>query len=736
MFNAFFAPAKTIMNRLRFALKLGLIGALFLAPLGGLVFFLYGKLAAEIRFAETERLGVQHMVPVRLLMQAILERRTASSSARSGDAAAKEMLGEFTREIDMKFNSLKTPSEALNSRVQIIISEWQDLKSNGFKYTEHDDFEKHSDIVDKLIDYMGLISDEASLMLDPSMDSNYLMDATFVRIPPMVDNAGHLRALGARILERRAVTSEEKEEFLILDRFLAKDFDAIQPDFDKAIRANATLAATLEAKSRETRAAVEHFLKEQGTLLKNGQLILSPTEFAARAKAAMDALYALFDASTQQIDGLLAARINSLRLSLYLRVGGAGAVIIVVLYLFAGMFLSVLRSLKSMKASAEQLAVGDLNCQVEAASNDEIKDLIVALNRMTANLRATAEMADAIAGGDLSVEPKPLSDKDALGLALQRMTGKLRLVVSDAHAAAGNVSSGAEQLSAASQALSAGASEQAASAEEVSSSMEQMAANIKQNADNAAQTEKIARQSSADAQASGEAVNRAVHAMQVIAEKIAFVQEIARQTDLLALNAAVEAARAGEHGKGFAVVASEVRKLAERSQTAAAEIGALSGQTVAAAREAGGMLARLVPDIRKTAELVEEISAACREQDIGANQVNQAIQQLDTLIQQNAGAAEEMSATSEALSGQAERLQGSIAFFRIGGKAGEEAKQAAPHAAPAPAKAKSKGAPAAAKRPARMNERAHAASHDDGRGFALNLANGRADYHDPELASF
>ena len=137
--------------------------------------------------------------------------------------------------------------------------------------------------------------------------------------------------------------------------------------------------------------------------------------------------------------------------------------------------------------------------------------------------------------------------------------------------------------------------------------MEEMAANIKQNADNAAETEKIARQSSVDAQASGEAVNRAVQAMQIIAEKIGFVQEIARQTDLLALNAAVEAARAGEHGKGFAVVASEVRKLAERSQTAAAEIGALSGQTVGAAREAGQMLAKLVPDIKRTAELVEEI---------------------------------------------------------------------------------------------------------------------------------
>ena len=120
--------------------------------------------------------------------------------------------------------------------------------------------------------------------------------------------------------------------------------------------------------------------------------------------------------------------------------------------------------------------------------------------------------------------------------------------------------------------------------------MEEMAANVKQNAENAGQTEKIAHQSAKDAEASGVAVGRAVEAMQTIAGKITIVQEIARQTDLLALNAAVEAARAGEHGKGFAVVASEVRKLAERSQTAAAEIGALSTETVKVAQEAGAML--------------------------------------------------------------------------------------------------------------------------------------------------
>ncbi|MCB1770075.1 MAG: HAMP domain-containing protein, partial [Candidatus Competibacteraceae bacterium] len=211
-------------------------------------------------------------------------------------------------------------------------------------------------------------------------------------------------------------------------------------------------------------------------------------------------------------------------------------------------------------------------------------------------------LAQAVAEGDLTqtIDYKGREEIGDLIGHLTAMVERLREVVMDVSSAAENVAAGSEELSASAETLSQGASEQAASSEEASSSMEEMAANIRQSADNASETEKIARQSAADANRSGEVVSKAVAAMKTIAEKITIVQEIARQTDLLALNAAIEAARAGEHGKGFAVVASEVRKLAERSQTAASEISTLSTQTVSASEEAGQMLAKLVPDIQRT----------------------------------------------------------------------------------------------------------------------------------------
>ena len=317
------------------------------------------------------------------------------------------------------------------------------------------------------------------------------------------------------------------------------------------------------------------------------------------------------------------------------------------------------------------------------------------ISSISRGLARAGALAQAVAGGDLT-ETAEVAARDEIGDLLghlNEMVDRLRTVVGEVSNAVGNVSAGSEELSSSAEELSQGATEQASSTEEASSAMEEMAANIKQNADNAGQTEKIARQSASDAQNSGLAVEKAVLAMQTIAEKIVIVQEIARQTDLLALNAAVEAARAGEHGKGFAVVASEVRKLAERSQAAATEISSLSSDTVKSAQDAGQMLARLVPDIKKTADLIEEISAACREQDIGSEQINQAIQQLDTVTQQNAGASEQMAATSEELAAQAEQLLKSIAFFHLGGA--EAPAAAAMAARPRTPQVRSAQAPAA-----------------------------------------
>jgi len=339
----------------------------------------------------------------------------------------------------------------------------------------------------------------------------------------------------------------------------------------------------------------------------------------------------------------------------------------------------------------DRISKGDIPRKITEEYKGDFNEIKNNLNRLIDSQNEMTGIAKEIADGNLMVSVKERSDKDELMKALAAMVRKLTEVVNDVKSAADNVASGSAQTSASAQQMSQGATEQAASAEEVSSSMEEMVSNIRQNADNAQQTEKIALKSAEDARGGGKAVAETVSAMREIASKISIIEEIARQTNLLALNAAIEAARAGEHGKGFAVVATEVRKLAERSQHAAGEISTLSSTSVEVAEKAGEMLTKIVPDIQRTAELVQEISAASNEQNSGAEQINKAIQQLDQVIQQNASATEQMASTSEELSGQAAQLQSTISFFRVaasGRTASTPSRpviQAAPLSRPAPA---------------------------------------------------
>lgn len=331
----------------------------------------------------------------------------------------------------------------------------------------------------------------------------------------------------------------------------------------------------------------------------------------------------------------------------------------------------VQKIIKNLAEITTQLTRGNTNVVIKIESKDEIGMLQADYQQLINTNKTIVEKAKSIAAGNLNVTIEPRSDEDDLLKSLAFMVDKLNEVVAQVIESATNVSTASQQFSSTTTLIAQGVNQQAASSEQISASVEEMASTIQQNSENSTEAEKIATNAAVSILEVKEAALKSLEATHQIAEKIKIINAIAQKTDILAINAAIEAARAGEHGKGFAVVAAEVRKLAETSQKAASEINTISASSLKVTEESGRLMIQIIPEIQKSANMVQEISATSYEQAAGAAQITKAIEELSQVIQKNAATTEEMSSTAEELASQAETLEEVISYFTTNNSAND-----------------------------------------------------------------
>ena len=638
----------SFIRNLQFAKKFILISVLAIVMLAVPTFFFVQMNLAQVAAAKQEVRGLEPMQDLMKLTQLTQQHRgmsavvLAGNDAQAGTRQAKE--NEVSAALSKARASLAGLGEMqLLNALKVVQEEWKSLSSAvaGKSIAVPQSFARHTALVALQLSLADDVVNVSGISLDPSAAGYHLQVAVLHHMPQVTEVLGQIRARGAAILGRGTATAEDKVRIEVLGNAIQASMASARKSFGLAAAANPTLNAALGQALGNAGKATEVGLRlADEKIVRAETLSYASTEYFAAMTQTIDVQFVLINAAFEALRAQLLRAVDDAQRELLVGALVVATLLACVVWIMVLVTRTTTTSVRKALAVAQAVASGDLSAHVETRGQDEIGDLLRAL--------------------------------EAMQISLIQVVSKVRQGSDSVANASAEIAQGNNDMSARTES-------QASALEQTAASMEELSSTVKQNADSAREANHLAQTASTVAVRGGDVVGQVVETMKGINDSsrrisdiIQVIDGIAFQTNILALNAAVEAARAGEQGRGFAVVASEVRSLAGRSADAAKEIKALInasvarvGQGSALVDQAGSTMSEVVQAIRRVTTIMAEISTASSEQALGVEQVGEAVSQMDEVTQQNAALVEQMAAAASGLKNQAADLVQAVSVFRL-----------------------------------------------------------------------
>ncbi|MBK3749173.1 methyl-accepting chemotaxis protein [Stutzerimonas balearica] len=669
-----FRPAEALMNRFNYPVKFGLLGLLVFVAFASLMLTVVGQLQRTIERSAEELQATALARPVFRLVELTQQHRGLSAMLLGGNPAVTAKRAERESDVEAALAELSGALPAARQQLpswQAIRQGWGEIRRDGLGWTQARNMRAHTELIQSMLRFNTELADAYGLTFDPEAESYYLMAAALDEVPYLIERIGRLRGSASAALAHGSMGDEQRVGLILLSEEIRGAMSAMQISLDKVIAQRPDLRGTLEAAStrlREQAAGLDEVV--QGMVQRGDFARVSSERFFAMASEAIGIGYQqIRETLLPSLDSLLNQRIAKAQRVLMLNVAVSLLALLLIGYLSAGAYFSVMTSVRRLREGSGRLAAGDLTARIELDTRDELRQVAASFNEMAAAMRG--------------------------------LIGSIRDNSDHVADSARSLVTASGQIHVATQCQSDAASSMAAA-------VEQMTVGIEHIARNAGEADSLAHRSGELSRQGGEIVAAVVEEIRQIAASVsesahtvaelgersgqisAIVQvigDIAAQTNLLALNAAIEAARAGEQGRGFAVVADEVRKLAERTAQSTREIGemvaaiqqgtsgAVQGMEQGVTRVNEGVVraqraGEAMHGIREAANQVQgtvaEISHALREQSAASAEIAQKVSMIAQMAEENGSAVGSNHQTASRLSDLAGTLLDNVSRFKAG----------------------------------------------------------------------